>query len=174
MNPRTIFSKYAQDTRDFLADIKSSNNDAQALSRGVMNDREQIINDRADLIKKQNALLNQANSMISDRRDLDAKHTEALKLRDEALGLTQKATEQNDLVELRLSDVKRREGDLVGYDDKMAELAEIEKVRMELDVEKKMVRREQDLLHEKQRTLEVREGKIADGEARLKRLHADI
>ena len=177
-NIQEVLTKYKRSSDDFITHVEAILHTAEIDKTQNDKDKTQIIKDRADLIAKSNALLAQVNSMRDDRDGAMIKVKEAEKLKESSEATFQKAliqTEKNREKEEELDERAKKYEDM---EDKKKDLEkreqkfkDVENFSNSLKVKEEFIKREQDLLYEKQKSLEIRQNKIDTDEARLKRLH---
>lgn len=174
MDMKSALENFKRETANLVAQNKALQSELLQQRQQIELDREAIVKDRADLIKKNNALLSQSDALRIEYEHNKQTGIETAKLSTTAHERIEQAKALYSLAEAKEKDVSAREIKLVDLDNKIEKLSGLEALKSELAIKEEMLKREQDLLYEKQKTLEVREGKISQGEERLKRLHADI
>jgi len=174
MDIKSALENFKKETANLMAQNKSLQSDLLIKHNQNEEEREAIIRERAELIKKNNAILSQSDALRIEHEQNKQTRLENAKLLANANEQMEKAKALYSLAESKEKHTGERESRLVELDEKIKKLSDLEQLRSELEIKEEMLKREQDLLYEKQKTLEVREIKISQGEERLKRLHADI
>ena len=167
---KTILNRYLKDTQDFVRYVESVITEVEAKSIQIEKDRELIIKERADIIKKSNLLLAQVDSMRIDRDNALQQVREAEKLKSEADDELKKASLMKDEVDRKAGELIRKEKQLIIMGKKFANLSYLVKLKDVLETKEAFIKREQDLLYDRQKVVEAKEDNLHKEEERIKRL----
>jgi hypothetical protein len=160
-----------KDTQNFVNSVNNICDNLKIREDQIIKDREQIIKDRAELIKRSNMINAQVDSMREDRDNANQKANEAEKLRELAKGELIKASNVIEQMKIKEAELDKRAVKYKDLEDKEKNLKYLIELKESYAVKDNFIRKEQELLYDKQKSLEIREEKIQQQEERLKRLH---
>lgn len=175
-----IVDKFVRDTEVFVNTIKAVMHDVELEKASVNRERETLLKERADIIKRANTTLAQVDSMRIERDDANNKVRESEKLREVAdqqmvkVNLMREEIEKREHeLEQKLAKVAQLEEKEKSIEKKIGTLNEVEQMKESLAIKENFIRKEQALLYEKQKSLEIREDKLKIAEERVRRLHGN-
>lgn len=149
-----------------------------ATSTQVLREKETITKQRLELIQKSNLIVEQVNGLRGQKEKSDEKMLEAEKLKKSAVGQLEQAETMLGEARLKENEVELREKNIKLLEEREKRVKEKEESLTQQEdkvvADRAFLKKELELLDEKQQVLVIREKNLDIREAKQKRIMSDI